>query len=118
MVDTEISPEADAITLKALAKRPADRYQSAVEMRADIDRALAGQAVARHRKHLGVHDPGHRAHGGVHLGVAGDVGGGRAGVAGPLARRDDAREVRGAQDDRRPARRGRTGLWRAGQHRL
>ncbi len=46
MVDPEVPPEGDAITLKALQKKPYDRYQSAAEMRADIDRALAGQRVA------------------------------------------------------------------------
>jgi serine/threonine-protein kinase len=35
----------DAITLKALAKDPADRYQTAAAMRADITRLLAGQEV-------------------------------------------------------------------------
>lgn len=45
MIDAEVPPEADAITLKALAKRADDRYQSAGEMRADIQRALAGQQL-------------------------------------------------------------------------
>jgi serine/threonine-protein kinase len=44
--DPEISPEIDAITAKALAKRVDERYQSAAEMRADIERALAGQQVS------------------------------------------------------------------------
>jgi serine/threonine-protein kinase len=45
MLDPEVSPEADAITLKALSKKPIDRYQSAEEMRQDIVRCLAGQRV-------------------------------------------------------------------------
>jgi serine/threonine-protein kinase len=44
-VDREIPAEVDAITLKALAKRVDERYQSAAEMRADIDRALEGRPV-------------------------------------------------------------------------
>ena len=41
-VDPEIPGWADAIVLKAMAKDPADRYQSAGEMRNDIQRALSG----------------------------------------------------------------------------
>jgi beta-lactam-binding protein with PASTA domain/tRNA A-37 threonylcarbamoyl transferase component Bud32 len=44
-IDHEIPPWADAIVLKAMAKDPAHRYQSATEMRADIQRAMTGQPV-------------------------------------------------------------------------
>ena len=41
----EIPPELDAILLKAMSKNPANRYQSAADMRNDLLRALAGQRV-------------------------------------------------------------------------
>ncbi|GHE49322.1 putative serine/threonine-protein kinase [Streptomyces longispororuber] len=44
--DNEITPEMDAIVLKALTKDPDYRYQSADEMRADIEACLDGQPVA------------------------------------------------------------------------
>ncbi|MER8040639.1 Stk1 family PASTA domain-containing Ser/Thr kinase [Streptomyces hydrogenans] len=44
--DAEITPEMDAIVLKALVKDPDYRYQSADEMRADIEACLDGQPVA------------------------------------------------------------------------
>ncbi|MFG3656533.1 Stk1 family PASTA domain-containing Ser/Thr kinase [Streptomyces sp. NPDC047706] len=43
--DPEITPEMDAIVLKALVKDPNYRYQSADEMRADIEACLDGQPV-------------------------------------------------------------------------
>src|ERR1700685_3956159 len=45
-VDPEIPGWADAIVLKAMAKDPGDRYQSADEMSNDIQRALQGMPVA------------------------------------------------------------------------
>ncbi|MFD5080636.1 Stk1 family PASTA domain-containing Ser/Thr kinase [Streptomyces sp. NPDC058371] len=44
--DPEITPEMDAIVLKALTKDPDYRYQSADEMRIDIEACLDGQPVA------------------------------------------------------------------------
>ncbi|MFI5818862.1 Stk1 family PASTA domain-containing Ser/Thr kinase [Streptomyces rishiriensis] len=44
--DPEITPEMDAIVLKALVKDPNYRYQSADEMRLDIEACLDGQPVA------------------------------------------------------------------------
>ncbi|TPQ21298.1 Stk1 family PASTA domain-containing Ser/Thr kinase [Streptomyces sporangiiformans] len=43
--DPEITPEMDAIVLKALVKDPDYRYQSADEMRVDIEACLDGQPV-------------------------------------------------------------------------
>jgi beta-lactam-binding protein with PASTA domain/predicted Ser/Thr protein kinase len=42
----EVSPQLEAVTLKAMAKAPADRYQSAREFAADLQRALGGVAVS------------------------------------------------------------------------
>jgi serine/threonine-protein kinase len=45
-IDPEVPQWADAIVLRAMAKDPRDRYQSAAEMRTDIQRALQGMPVA------------------------------------------------------------------------
>jgi serine/threonine-protein kinase len=44
-VEPDVPESADAIVLVAMAKNPVNRYGSAAEMRADIDRALAGRPV-------------------------------------------------------------------------
>ncbi|WP_322937504.1 Stk1 family PASTA domain-containing Ser/Thr kinase [Nocardioides bizhenqiangii] len=44
--DADLTPDIDVIVMKALAKRVEDRYQSAAQMRADIERYLAGRPVA------------------------------------------------------------------------
>jgi eukaryotic-like serine/threonine-protein kinase len=43
----DIPPELDMVVMRALAKDPADRYQSAEEMKADLDRVARGAGVAR-----------------------------------------------------------------------
>jgi serine/threonine-protein kinase len=48
-VDPEVPQWADAIVLRAMAKDPRDRYQSAAEMRQDIQRALQGVPIAAPR---------------------------------------------------------------------
>ncbi|HET9969235.1 MAG TPA: Stk1 family PASTA domain-containing Ser/Thr kinase [Streptosporangiaceae bacterium] len=45
-VDPDVPPWADAIVLKAMAKSPGDRYQTAADMRADLQRAASGMPVA------------------------------------------------------------------------
>jgi beta-lactam-binding protein with PASTA domain/predicted Ser/Thr protein kinase len=44
-IEPDVPPALDAIVLKAMAKNAANRYQTAGEMRADIERALAGRPV-------------------------------------------------------------------------
>ncbi|GII04811.1 Stk1 family PASTA domain-containing Ser/Thr kinase [Planobispora takensis] len=44
-IDPDIPKWADAIVLKAMAKDPAQRYQSAGDMRADIQRAMSGMPM-------------------------------------------------------------------------
>jgi beta-lactam-binding protein with PASTA domain len=44
-INPEVPPELDAILLKAMSKNPANRYQSAADMRTDLLRALNGQRV-------------------------------------------------------------------------
>ncbi|MGH3360679.1 MAG: Stk1 family PASTA domain-containing Ser/Thr kinase, partial [Nocardioidaceae bacterium] len=44
-LNPEVTPGMDAVVLRALAKRTEDRYQSAAEMRSDIERVLAGLEV-------------------------------------------------------------------------
>ena len=41
----DVPPDVDAVALKALAKNPMNRYQSAAEMRGDLLRAAAGRPV-------------------------------------------------------------------------
>ncbi len=45
-VDPDVPAWADAIVLKAMAKSPADRYQTAADMRVDLQRAASGMPVA------------------------------------------------------------------------
>jgi serine/threonine-protein kinase len=43
--NTEVPPALDSVIMKSLAKNPLNRYQSAGEMRTDLQRALANQPV-------------------------------------------------------------------------
>lgn len=47
-VEPEVPADLDALVLVAMAKNPANRFGSAAEMRADIERALAGRPVHAH----------------------------------------------------------------------
>src|SRR6478672_11569184 len=77
----DVSPAVDSIVLKALAKNPLNRYQSAAEMRADLLRAAAGRPV--HAEPIMAHaEPGH---------------GGPAGRPGPGGQRPMPARVGGAQ---------------------
>ncbi|WP_447644234.1 Stk1 family PASTA domain-containing Ser/Thr kinase [Nocardioides zeae] len=44
-LDPTLAPEIDQIVMKSLAKRVEDRYQSAAQMRSDIERYLGGRPV-------------------------------------------------------------------------
>ncbi|MDI1289248.1 MAG: Stk1 family PASTA domain-containing Ser/Thr kinase [bacterium] len=44
-VDPGVTAEVDAVVLHALAKRTDDRYQTAADFRADVERAIAGSPV-------------------------------------------------------------------------
>ena len=44
-IDPEVPNQLDLIVLTALAKLPSNRYRSAAEMRADVERALAGMPI-------------------------------------------------------------------------
>jgi serine/threonine protein kinase/beta-lactam-binding protein with PASTA domain len=59
-IDPELPPWCDAIVLKAMEKDPADRYQSAGEMRNDLQRALSGAPVAASIHHTEMYNTGTR----------------------------------------------------------
>ncbi len=44
-IEPELPASLDAVVLKAMAKNPANRYQSAADFKADVDRAAAGRRV-------------------------------------------------------------------------
>jgi eukaryotic-like serine/threonine-protein kinase len=69
-LDPEVPAWADAIVLKAMEKNPADRYQSAGEMRSDIQRALSGAPLAAPMPGNG-YGPGTRRMGSTATQVAG-----------------------------------------------
>jgi serine/threonine-protein kinase len=45
IANPEVTPLLDAVLMRALAKNPANRYQTADEFRADLERARLGQDV-------------------------------------------------------------------------
>ena len=45
LINRDVPPAVDAVVIKALAKNPLNRYQSAAEMRADLLRAAQGRPV-------------------------------------------------------------------------
>lgn len=45
LINPDISPELEAVAMKALSKNPENRYQTAMEMRSDLERCLEGSPV-------------------------------------------------------------------------
>ena len=50
-LDNSIPSSLDSITLGALAKSPSNRYQSAAEMRSDVERSIAGMPIISRQNH-------------------------------------------------------------------
>lgn len=99
-----ISPEADAVVLKAMEKDPDDRYATAGEMRDDLERALSGHRV--HAMMMGAGDE--TMLGGAGAGTAGTALLGRSrggyddryeGGTGYQGRYDDGYDEPGGYDD-------------------
>ena len=51
-LDNSIPSSLDSITLGALAKAPSSRYQTAAEMRSDVERSIAGMPIVSRQSHL------------------------------------------------------------------
>ena len=50
-LDSSIPTSLDSITLGALAKSPSNRYQTAAEMRSDVERSIAGMPIVSRQNH-------------------------------------------------------------------
>ena len=102
IANPEVTPLLDAVLMRALAKNPANRYQTADEFRADLERARLGQDVLA----TPLMPPGERRH-------AGDqpsTGDGGVAAAGAGARQRPQRVVGRADRLHRRRRPGRSGL--------
>lgn len=44
-LDSQVTPQVDAVVLRSLSKNPDERYQTAAEFKADVDRAIVGAPV-------------------------------------------------------------------------
>jgi serine/threonine-protein kinase len=99
-LNSDVSSTVDNIVAKSLAKRTDDRYQSAADMRQDLERAIAGQQVDAP---AGATQGGGTAVGmGALAGLGGGLGATQVGgtrVAEPPRRRDDDDEP--PEDDSR-----------------
>ncbi|MEN3582751.1 Stk1 family PASTA domain-containing Ser/Thr kinase [Streptomyces sp. ZYX-F-203] len=106
--DPEITPEMDAIVMRALVKDPAYRYQSADEMRADIEACLDGQPVAATAAVASVGYGGDRPTATLHAGGSGPGGGAATTMLPPVGPDDGGYGYDDRPDRRRQRRNGRT----------
>jgi len=53
-LSSRVSRDADAVTARAMARRPQDRYATADELQADLERIVAGQRTEAVRKNRGL----------------------------------------------------------------
>jgi serine/threonine-protein kinase len=58
-LDNSIPSSLDSITLGALAKSPSNRYQTAAEMRSDVERSIAGMPIMSRQNHATEAIPNH-----------------------------------------------------------
>jgi serine/threonine protein kinase/beta-lactam-binding protein with PASTA domain len=99
-IDPELPAWCDAIVLKAMEKDPADRYQSAGEMRNDIQRALSGAPVAASIHHTEMYNTGTRR-----MGQSTQLAGGATSAIPPYQYGPDTGTGRGGNYDEPPRRR-------------
>ncbi|MDN5743793.1 MAG: PASTA domain-containing protein, partial [Nocardioidaceae bacterium] len=92
--ESDLTPDIDAIVMKALAKPVEERYQSAAQMRSDIERYLAGRPVQAKA-----------------AAAVGPATASTSAISAPVEDPGPATTVRGAVPEREQRRRAGAGLW-------